>query len=342
MSASGLIIMLSSALTSAMRPHSTALLRPRYIMSSQQLVPAPRARVQLCAVGAEVTFAILDGRILSPGSEGDGWWDGRCAAMPIVLPPSDAHGKWRCFYYGRPADKWNDNLPAFLPTGVAGLAESDDGLRWTRVRGPLEDGAILRPSDNKDAFDSVHVGLTDIVSLPGGAFSGLYLGGSHDEVSLGMGPGPIAGFRMRPGAATSRDGLVWERFNDGEPLLDVGGEGEWDANFVSWPRALPVDRSQPDGTWLMTYHALMPPRGDGVGPRWAVGAARSLSGHALGPYTKLGGGPVLKGGAEGSWDAAGIGTRHVVHSPDGEGLVMVYEGVGDDGRHRRGLATAMD
>ena len=33
--------------------------------------------------------------------------------------------------------------------------------------------------------------------------------------------------------------------------------------------------------------------------RWAVGVAVSASGHALGPYTKLGG-PVLCGGAEGN------------------------------------------
>ena len=58
-----------------------------------------------------------------------------------------------------------------------------------------------------------------------------------------MGPGPIVGFKMRPGAATSADGLQWLRHagrDGGVPLLDVGAPGEWDSNFVSWPRALPV------------------------------------------------------------------------------------------------------
>ncbi|EOD12788.1 hypothetical protein EMIHUDRAFT_247247 [Emiliania huxleyi CCMP1516] len=94
----------------------------------------------------------------------------------------------------------------------------------------------------------------------------------------------------------------------------------------------------------MTYHALQPPgTGGAEGPRWAVGAARSTAGHALGPYEKAGDGPVLCGGGPGSWDESGIGTRHVVHAPDGQGgLVMVYEGVGGDGRHRLGLATSVD
>jgi len=294
-------------------------------------------------VGAATRFSVLSGRVLTPGSSGDGWWDGRCAAMPIVLPPTTTRVKWKCFYYGRPADKWNADLPAFLPTGISGLAESDDGLNWSRVAGPLEAGAILRPSDDPGAFDHVHLGMTDVFPLPGGSYAALYFGGSAEEVSLGMGPGPIKGFKMRPGAATSRDGrgLVWERIGH-NPLLDVGEEGAWDSNFCSWPRALPLDPSRPDGEWLMTFHALMPPGADSASaPRWAVGAALSQAGHGLKGYTKLDG-PVLRGGPPGSFDEAGIGTRHVVHAPEGDGLVMVYEGVGADGRHRLGLATSDD
>ncbi|KAL3777966.1 hypothetical protein ACHAW5_003400 [Stephanodiscus triporus] len=306
----------------------------------------PRTLTRMdAAVGADTRFAVLTGRVLTPGSSGDGWWDGRCAASPVILPPlPPSRPKWQCFYYGRPSDRWNADLPAFLPTGVSGLAESDDGLNWSRVRGPLEGGAVLRPSNEAEAFDHVHVGITDVIPQPDGSYAALYLGGSAEEVSLGMGPGPIRGFRMRPGAATSRDGrgLVWERVATANPLLDVGAVGAWDANFCSWPRALPLDAARPDGEWIMTYHALAPPGADGASaPRWAVGAAVGESGHALGPYTKLDD-PVLCGGAGGTFDEAGIGTRHVVHRPDGPGLVMVYEGVGADGRHRLGLATSAD
>jgi hypothetical protein len=313
------------------------------VMLSSRRISVPKME----AVGADTRFAILTGRVLAPGSTGGGLWDERCAAMPIVLPPSTERKRWQCFYYGRPADRWNADLPAFLPTGVSGLAESDDGLNWSRVNGPLEEGAVFRPSENPDAFDYVHVGMTDVFALPDGAYAALYLGGSAEEISLGMGPGPIKGFKMRPGAATSRNGLEWARAA-ANPLLDVGADGAWDCNFCSWPRALPLDPSKPDGGWLMTYHALMPPgQSDGADggaspPRWAVGAAICESGSPLGPYTKIDGNPVLSPGANGAFDEAGIGTRHVVHSPGGDGFVMVYEGVGGDGRHRLGLATSAD
>ena len=209
------------------------------------------ASLQGCALN-------LGGRVLAPGSQGAGWWDARCAAMPIVLPPSAAEPRWKMFYYGREGAEWAGGLPAFLPTGVSGVAESEDGLTWSRVRGPLEGGAILRPSEDAAAFDHVQLGMTDVlVNDDDGSYTALYFGGSAEQVSLGMGPGPISGFKMRPAAATSADGLSWERCG-ANPLLDVGGEGEWDSNFASWPRALPVDQAKPGGKWLMTYHALQP------------------------------------------------------------------------------------
>jgi len=59
--------------------------------------------------------------------------------------------QWRCYYYGRPTDKWN----ADLPTGISGVVESDDGLNWTRVRGLLEEGAVLR-GNTRDMQKSLH------------------------------------------------------------------------------------------------------------------------------------------------------------------------------------------
>ena len=287
----------------------------------------------------------IGGRVLAPGSQGTGWWDARTAAMPIVLTPSAAEPRWKMFYYGREGAECNGGLPAFLPTGVSEVAESEDGLTWSRVRGPLESGAVLRPSEDAAAFDHVHLGMTDVLINDDGSYTALYFGGSAELVSLGMGPGPISGFKMRPAAATSADGLCWDRRGT---LLDVGEPGEWDSNFASWPRALPIDATKPGGRWLMTYHALQPTAetegdkaGDAGPPTWAVGSA-VCEGGPLGPWTKVG--RVLAGGAEGSWDERGIGTRHVVHALAGETtqMVMVYEGVGADGRHRLGLATSTD
>ena len=216
---------------------------------------------------------LLDGRVLYPGSEGDGWWDQKMTAMPVVLPPDAAAGRpmWLMYYYGREGGTWNKGTTAFLPTGVTGLAESDDGLSWTRVKGPLAGGAVMLPSDEAGALDEIQIGVTDILPKDGGGYVMHYLGGSAEGIQLSTAPGmgPLVGFRMRSLAAESTDGLTWER--RAAPVVDVGPAGEWDSQFASWPRALPVDPSDPDGEWLLTYHALQPSEVDGG--KWAAGAA---------------------------------------------------------------------
>ena len=298
----------------------------------------------------------LDGRVLHPGSEGSGWWDARTTAMPVVLPPDASAGrsKWLMFYYGRATDAWNKGHPAFLPTGSSGLAESEDGLRWSRVRGPLDDGAVMHPSLETGAYDEVQLGVTDVLPKEEGGFVMHYLGGSAERISLSTAPGagPLVGFRMRCLAAESADGLHWQRRP--EPVVDVGEPPAWDSNFASWPRALPVDPSNPAGEWLVTYHALQPaeePRVPGLQrlwalwqqrapfspqPRWAAGAA--IAGrYGLGPVRKLG--KVLEGGGVGAWDERGVGTRHVLHH-DGC-MFMLYEGVDASGVHAIGPARSV-
>ena len=71
--------------------------------------------------------------------------------------------------------------PAFLPTGSSGLAESDDGLTWTRVKGPLRGGAVMHPADEANAYDEIQLGVTDIVRKEGGGYVMHYLGGSAGE-----------------------------------------------------------------------------------------------------------------------------------------------------------------
>lgn len=92
------------------------------------------------------TLKLVDGRLLYPGDAGSGWFDARTAAMPVVLPPHRAgagqgENVWKMWYYGRDGEKWSKDKAAFLPTGVTGYAESPDGLRWTRVKGPHQGGA---------------------------------------------------------------------------------------------------------------------------------------------------------------------------------------------------------
>jgi len=223
-------------------------------------------------VGAEVQFAITSGRILNPS--GSGWWDDRTSANPIILPPSSTQPKWLCYYYGRSSATWNNDLPAFLPTGCSGVAESVDGLNWTRIKGPEKEGAILVPSSNPDDFDHVHVGINDVIPTGDGGYTCFYFGGSTEPLNLGFGPPgpPLKGFKMRPGIATSIDSITFNK-SERSPILDMGGKGEWDEIFVSWPRVLRLNEEN-DEEWLMTYHALMPVNP----PRWGVGAAISKSG----------------------------------------------------------------
>lgn len=96
--------------------------------------------------------------MFGPGDEGANWWDDKCVFHPIVVrEPS-----WRMYYYGRGDDRWGGARPALLSTGRIGMALSEDGIHWNHHRGPLPHGALLDPDDDEHAFDSVHVGCSDV------------------------------------------------------------------------------------------------------------------------------------------------------------------------------------
>eukprot|EP00438_Fugacium_kawagutii_P001361 Skav232153 [mRNA] locus=scaffold1040:339798:342828:- [translate_table: standard] len=76
--------------------------------------------------------------LVVPKKEGPQWWDARNSASPVVQPPSEPNGAWRMWYYGRAGTEWAKDVKAFLPTGRIGCAESTDGLKWRRCKGPLE------------------------------------------------------------------------------------------------------------------------------------------------------------------------------------------------------------
>jgi hypothetical protein len=160
----------------------------------------------------------LTGMILGPGP------DGRCddAKTAIGVPRWDEAGhRWLMWYLCRDRVT-SPHLPPTLSSGRIALAASPDGLRWDRITGPLTAGAVLEPGTDPNAFDSVHVGLTD-VTFADGQWWMWYFGG----------------YRMRAGLAVSKDGVHWTRRKGpatGGALVETNG-----ALYSAWHNALHAD-----------------------------------------------------------------------------------------------------
>jgi hypothetical protein len=235
------------------------------------------------------------GRIFGPGPEG--WWDSERVSCPRVL--RNPEGGWLMWYYGRDV---TFDRQVTLPSGRVGLARSDDGIRWERVPGPLTLGSVFGPAGDPNAFDSAHVGISDI-HWRDGLYWMWYFGGDKT--------GERRGFPLRPGCAVSRDGLHWNRVPGPYrgALLDAGVKGEYDEFMVGWPQVIPWD----DGTWRMYYHTVQ------FGKGYLLAWAESPDGFR---WEKRG--VVMEPGPEGRFDDYGIATRHMIRL--GDTWAMFYEG----------------
>jgi len=281
------------------------------------------------------------GPVLKPSSQSEPiQFDSKCVANPVVLPPSVTNTtKWQMYYYGNPGT-WAGGIKGFLPTGWTGLAESEDGIHWTKVRGNEEGGSILAPTGNPKDWDGVHLGVGDVIRINENELHMYYFGGSGETISKG----PlwlkaastlrlINGMRMSIGRARSVDGgRTWERM--GMVLEGIEEEGL----FASWPRIMRPAPSETGKPWKMLYHAFNGQRWAAFGATsWDQGETWKRDGMLLGP------------GDNDSWDSTGVGTRAVARTSSGDWL-MVYEAVGGGkglfsqftGAHRFGLARLAD
>ncbi len=262
------------------------------------------------------TTAAAPGLLFSPGPAGA--WDDQRVSGPVVRREAD--GRWQMWYYGRDS---TFDPEINLPTGRCGLALSADGLHWTRVQGPLTQGAVFDPHPDPARFDSSHVGVSDVVRNAG-LYWMWYFGGDHTRTRIGQ--FEVKGLQLRLGCALSRDGVHWLRLEGPYrgALLDLGAPGEPDMALCGWPQV----RRFPDGLWRMYYHTLDPQR-----MVFVVCLAESSDGLT---WTKRG--ELLGPGAPGAFDALGIGTRHVLAHNDQ--WLMFYEGVGEGGYRSIGLAVS--
>ena len=117
-----------------------------------------------------------------------------------------AHDRWRMWYAGRPTGFPPDIVP--IGTGYVGLAESNDGIEWTRVCGAEPLGAVFGPSGEDGTFDSSHVAVGDVL-LPGATdetcYRMLYFAGDERAPKFGETTMP-RGTIMSIGTAVSSDG----------------------------------------------------------------------------------------------------------------------------------------
>jgi len=262
------------------------------------------------------------GLILGPGPEGS--WDSERVSCPKVI--RDDSGQWWMWYYGR--DVTFDRMIT-LPTGCVGLAKSDDGLNWERVRGPGVMGSVLDPHPDPERFDSSHVGLGS-VTIQDGLFWMWYFGG--DQKVTNTRGFEVKGFPMRSGAAISRDGINWTRIQGpyNGAILDSGAPGEFDAFLAAWPQVIRMDETN----WRLYYHTLDPNQG------YVMAWAESSDGLT---WEKRG--PLLGPGPKGRFDDYGVATRQIIRL--GDQWALFYEGCQDVGKNpevdrQLGLALSDD
>lgn len=279
------------------------------------------------------SFTANMGRVLGPGFEGQ--FDDFKVSGPVVKYVGPQVGqqtkapdidilqtpKWMMYYYGR-SKAFNQTEDLInLPSGFVGAAQSMDGKVFNKIDGPIMNGAIFGPSyskkeseKEKEAFDSLHVGIGDIVQDPlSGLWHMFYFGG--DNVKGPTPYGMAKGIHMKIGRAESKDGVTWSRpkrkigdnslFEDSNIVLDRGEEGSFDDLFVAWPQICPL----PDGSIGMFYHTF-----NTKTFQFEVGLAASKEG-LKGPYIKQGK-CNLPRGEKGSYRDLGHATRCCIPNPD--------------------------
>jgi hypothetical protein len=227
------------------------------------------------------------------------------------------------WYYCRDR-AFDPRAPATLGSGRVALATSADGRRWQRVAGPATAGAVLDPAADPAAFDSLHVGLTDVSRHAGAWWMWTFGGDAVERTSDAPGFARVVGLGLRCGLARSDDGLHWTRVPGAGPggaLFDI----DPDAVYAGWPNAVS------DGArWVLQYTA---PTRD-----MTLYRTRTMTSEDGRVWTPLG--AMRWHDTAPSHACTGIITRHVLANPlaGGRRWLMVYTGT--DADHRRAIGAA--
>ncbi|UCD92254.1 MAG: hypothetical protein JSV43_08575, partial [Methanobacteriota archaeon] len=226
------------------------------------------------------------------GTGAPGSWEELGVAAPWILPDLSGYRMW---FTGMDANM----LPQI------GYAYSSDGLSWERYTG----NPVITPGSPGD-WDSGGVLAASVLDV-GGVYHAWFTGANESGAS-------------RIGYATSQDGIDWTKY-PGNPVIDIGAPGEWDAGSVMMPSVLF------DGTkYRMWYTAA----GEAELPD--IGYAVSHDGIN---WTKHFDSPVLTKGSPGDWDEMYLMGSSVLPNPGG--YDMWFGGLGTAGNSGIGYANCV-
>ncbi|KAK2636164.1 hypothetical protein Ddye_030956 [Dipteronia dyeriana] len=285
-------------------------------------------------------------------------WDSAEIGSPVVKRfLSDDEERWYMWYCGSSTENPCSDL--------VGLAISSNGIHWERGNGPVRSsadvGLVMNCSQDWWAFDTSSISPGEVVIMSSAQVRAsnavywlYYTGYSSEKVNFSDddssefdlknpekfhiynldGENGSMGkiLKSLPGLAISQDGRYWARI-EGEhhsgALFDVGSDKDWDSLFISSPQVV----FHGNGDLRMFYHSFDVENGE-----FGIGIARSRDGIKWVKLGKIMGG----GGIRGSFDEFGVKNPCVVRNRKDGKYVMVYEGVGVDGKTSIGLAMSAD
>ena len=194
-----------------------------------QMTPAEDTALRLAAY-ERLAGAESAGVALAPGPAGS--FDSLSVGTPDVHFDGRLYRMWYC----------GSAVACYYVGGVSavGLATSEDGIHWQRAN----DGKPVLEPGEPGAFDELRVegGCTlydEATEIWRMWYTGLRKPGTEPRASNWEGTIP-GGWecRLRVGLATSKDGINWQRENDGKPVLDLGPIGSTGDLQIMYPTVI--------------------------------------------------------------------------------------------------------
>lgn len=204
-------------------------------------------------------------------------------------------GDYRMWYEG--VSSINNSGDANCTDTLVSYATSADGLTWTRYgSNPLVPYSQIPTWMHGECSPG-----TVLYDTAAGIWKMWGHGGNNK----------FGSFYRKLFYATSPDGITWtirdaagQTNQNASWILDVGGAGAFDEEFVSDARVIKL----PNGNYIGTY------RGDPVPPAQSTQMGLMTSNDGI-TWTKYGGNPVLPVGAGGTWDDGSIYDIAMIYDP---------------------------